>query len=219
VIRQAVLLLLPVVPLFAGDALRSKASDYPAHAVLPGFEIGAEYLVHSIPADTGYYFADDYLVVEVAVFPTTREGARISIGQFTLRINRGKSVYSPDSPGTVAASLKYPDWEQRPRVEADAGPITIGSPTPTGRFPGDPRQSQPFPNPAGRSPDTSGMDKEPRKSADQNVVAAALPEGPSDRPVKGCLFFRYKGKSKKIHSLELVYDGGQDGPQTAIPLV
>jgi hypothetical protein len=55
--------------LCAQDAPRSKASDYPAHIALTGMEIGAEYLVHSIPSEKGDYFAKEYLVVESPFFP------------------------------------------------------------------------------------------------------------------------------------------------------
>jgi len=84
-------------------------------------EIGAEYLVHSIPAEKGDYFAKEYLVVEVAIFPVTKNSLKISSGHFTLGINR-KSTLSAQSAGTVAAALKYPDWEQRPQMTAPGRP-------------------------------------------------------------------------------------------------
>ena len=105
-------ILAALLPLYAQNGPpRSKASDYPAHVSLPGLEIGAEYLVHSIPGETGFYFAKEYLVVDVGVFSSTREGVAVKNDQFSLRINDGKLVLSPASPGTVAGALKYPDWE------------------------------------------------------------------------------------------------------------
>ena len=91
--------------LYTQDAPRSKASDYPAHIALTGMEIGAEYLVHSIPSERGDYFAKEYLVVEVAIFPATQDGLKIdslkiSSGHFTLRINK-KSNLTAQSAGTV----------------------------------------------------------------------------------------------------------------------
>jgi hypothetical protein len=199
---------------------RSKASDYPAHGSLPGIEIGAEYLVHSIPAAKGYYFADDYLVVDVGVFPSTPEGISIRGGQFSLRINHGKFVLVPVSPGTVAAALKYPDWENQPRATAQAqtGSVTVSTPPTVGRFPGDPRQPIPMPRPAEDPPDPSGTQKEPPKTIDQSITNVALPDGPTTKPAKGCLFFQFTGKMKSIRSLDLIYDAGDGRPKATIPL-
>ena len=197
---------------------RVKASDYPAHTALANLEIGADYLVHSVPGERGFYFTRDFLVVEVGIFPATREGVTLSSRQFTLRIN-GKTVLYAESAGTVAASLKYPDWEQHPTMTAQAGPVIIGPPA-VGRFPGDQRAGIPLPVP--RQPDThdqSGVDKPVDKPIEQAVANAALPEGSASKPVKGCLFFAYKGKTKSIRSLELIYDAGENGPKAKIPLV
>jgi hypothetical protein len=120
--------------LYAQDAPRSKASDYPAHISISGMEIGPEYLVHSIPAEKGDYFAKEYLVVEVAIFPVTKNSLKISSGHFTLGINR-KSTLSAQSAGRVAAALKYPDWEQRPQMTAQAGPVIYGAPCRSEDFP------------------------------------------------------------------------------------
>src|ERR1700737_1506090 len=118
---------------------REKASDYPEHARLADREIGVEYLVHSIPVERGVLAASDYLVVEVAVFPLTLAGVTVSGGQFTLRINGKKTPVYAQSPGMVAASLKYPDYERtRPQLVAQAGPVIVGGTQPVGRFPGDP---------------------------------------------------------------------------------
>lgn len=197
----------------------AKASGYPAHGAVQGLEIGADYLVHSIPTEQSYLFAKDYLVVEVALFPSKGESIRISSEQFKLRINQGKPVLFPDSSGTVAASLKYPDWEQHPTVTAQAGPVIVGSPTSPGRFPGDPTRGVPLPRPAGDPPDPSGVDKEPPKTVDEALARAALPEGLIEKPVRGCLYFRFRGKTKSIQSIELVYDSGDGKPKAAIPLL
>ena len=210
--------------LFAQDAPpRSKASDYPAHAALPGMEIGAEYLVHSIPVKNRMYFSKEYLVVDVAVFPATKGGpVSISARRFTLKINGGKMVLDTDSPGTVAASLKYPDWEQRRAVTAQAGPVIFGAPPAVGRFPGDPRPTQGRLPPAPRVPEQPDPSSEPKQSdlpIDQQIAQIALPEGSFNEYAKGCLFFRFTGKTKSIRSLELVYDTGDKGSKVALALL
>jgi len=204
--------------LYSQDAPRSKASDYPAHIALPGMEIGAEYLVHSIPTEKGDYFAKEYLVVEVAIFPVTKDSLKISIGHFTLRINK-KSTLSTQSAGTVAAALKYPDWEQRPQMTAQAGPLIYGAPQ-VGRFPGDPTQPQPLPTP--RVPDQSdsaNVEKQSNLPIEVAISRAALQEGLIAEHVKGCLFFRFEGKLKSIKSLDLIYDAGGSSPKATIPLL
>ncbi|HWY49766.1 MAG TPA: hypothetical protein VNX70_20430 [Bryobacteraceae bacterium] len=203
--------------LCAQDAPRSKATDYPAHIALTGMEIGADYLVHSIPGEKGGYFAKEYLVVEVALFPTTKTGLKISSGHFTLRINK-KSTLSAQSAGMVAAALKYADWEQRPQMTASAGPLIYGAPQ-GGRFPGDPTTPRPLPNPVPTQTGSGNVDKQSDLLIEEAISRAALPEGVITEHVKGCLFFRFKGKLKSIKSLDLIYETGPNSSAVTIPLL
>jgi hypothetical protein len=41
----------------------------------------------------------------------------------------------------------------------------------------------------------------------QHVQKAALPEGDRTLPQAGVIFFQYRGKTKGIHSIELIYAG------------
>jgi len=199
----------------------SKVSDYPAHVKLPSMEIGAEYLLNSIPLGRGMYIAKDHLVLEVAIFPSTRDGVNVSSSQFTLRVNN-KTILYPDSPGAVASSLKYPDWQTHPTMTAEAGAgngsVVLGAPPPVARFPGDRRADR---TPIPRVPDSPDPTGEP-KAADQpietQIAIAALPQGQFQKPVKGFLFFPFSGKTKSIRSLDLIYDGGESGPKTTISL-
>jgi hypothetical protein len=202
-------LLIALLPLYGRD----KASDYPVHASLPGMEIGAEYLDHSIPSERGSYIANDYLVVDIGVFSSTREGLDIKSGQFSLRINRDKRVLVPVSPGMVAGALKYPDWEGK---RGAAGQQQ--SPSSTGRFPGDPEAAPPIIPPVQAPPDPSGIEKQIPTSIDEAITAAAFSAGVTNRTFKGCVFFRYRGKMKSIKSLELIYDPGEGRPKATIPL-
>ncbi len=156
--------------------------------------------------------------MEVALFPSTKNGLKISSAHFTLRVNN-KSVLNAQSSGAVAAALKYPDWEQRRNVTAQAGPVIFGAPPAVGRFPGDPTQQRPLPTPVPDQTNNSGIDKESNLPIEDAIVRAALPEGPTDRPVKGCLFFRFEGKLKSIKSLDLMYDPGAGAAAAKIPLL
>ena len=178
-------------------------------------EIGAEYLVHGIPTQKGFYFTKEYLVVDVAVFLPVGGNSKVSDGQFRLRINHSPLTLPTDSPGTVAASLQYPDWEQRPTLTAQAGPVVYG-PATVGRFPGDHRDIPPLP-PTVKDPNTSGTEA-PAATMEELLAHAAFSEHPGGKAFQGCVFFRFHGKTKSIKSLELVYVPGDGRPDTTLPL-
>jgi hypothetical protein len=179
-------------------------------AAIPAFcGVTAEFQVRSVSAGGETFITPDYLVVEVTVTPPDRREIVVSHSQFTLRMNSKKQLLFPQAPAFVAASLRHPDWEMRPNVMAQAGPVILGRPQVTERFPGDPVPAQgrlPRPPQAPAPEDRSGIEKE-RKRPEEAVVEAALPEGPAALPVKGYLYFAHRGAIKKIKSLELIYRG------------
>ena len=198
--------------LYGQTTAKAKPADYPAHATLGTTSIGAEYLVHSIPAGNQTLITPEYLVFEVAVFPPRGSAVEIESGTFTLRLNGKKQVLYPASPGFVAASLKYPDWEIRPNAEVTAGVgdagVVIGRPPVVGRFPDDPRPGQSRLPRAPKAPvpdDQRGVEHEAPESIDQVIARTALPEGPAAKPVSGYLYFAHKGKAKTVKSVELTY--------------
>ncbi len=196
---------------------KHKATDYPVHAMAGQMAIGADYLVHSIPAGDQTFVAPDYLVVEVAVFPAPGQPVTIDGNSFALRLNGKKFTLPPDAPGFVAASLKYPDWEQHPTAVAPGGVgnagVTVGLPPPVGRFPGDPTATQqPLPRPPTQE-ERNGIDRQQPKSAEEVIAGSALLEGKTDHPVSGFLYFHYRGKIKSLKSIELIYQG-KEGPAT-----
>jgi len=223
-ILRSAILLASVVLIFAQNApQRAKSVDYPIHGAAPGMEIGLEYLVHSIPGDARYYVARDYLVVDVGVFPSTKNGVAIYPSQFTLLVNNKTVLYSV-SAGSVAASIKHPDWSQQRGVTAAAGndnaAIVLGAPQQTPRFPGDTRGNVPLniPQPP-QSDDGKNLGQQRERPVEETVTNAALPEGQTSKPVKGCLYFYFEGKIKSIKSLALVYDGGDSQPKSKIPIL
>lgn len=215
---RRVLALFAAAPLLAqgpyGTTPKAKATDYPVHAQAGGAWLGAEYLVRSIPVRQQTLVTQDYLVVEVALYPAPGQPLLVSDAQFTLRLNGKKQVLHAQAPGFVAASLKYPDWERRPSLVGygglgDAG-VIIGRPEQTERFPGDNRNSRtrlPAPPRAPAPEDPSGLPKEEVPPPDQLVVEAALPGGAARGPVGGYLYFAHKGKTRSIKTLELLYEG------------
>ena len=195
---------------------KDKATDYPVHAVAGKVAIGADYLVHSIPAGDQTFVASDYLVVEVAVFPAFAQPVTIDDRNFTLRLN-GKSTLTSQAPGFVAASLKYPDWEQHPTAVASGGVgnagVSVGLPPPVARFPDDPNARRPTPPQAPSPEEQNGVERTEPETAEQVIARTALLEGRTDHPVSGFLYFRYKGKIKSLKSVELLY---QDKDGSAI---
>ena len=198
-----------------GTTPKAKPADYPVHAQIAGYTIAAEYLVHSVPVNGGVLDARDYLVLEIVIFPEADVTPSVSSGEFTLRINNRKAVLFAQTPGMVAASIKYPDWEVRPTLEATAGvgnaDVIMGRPPPTSRFPGDPRPDQSRLPRQPRVPDQNrpqGQEQAAREPVDVSIARLAFPEGAAHGPVSGYLFFAFQGKTKSIRSLELLHNSG-----------
>lgn len=197
-----------------GTTPREKPSDYPVQVISGAVTIAAEDMGHSIPAPRGMLFAGDYLVIEVAVYSDSKEPLTLASGHFKLRLNgKKKSLLFPQSPGMVAASIKYPDWEQQRTFTVGAGMgnagVILGQPPATERFPGDRRPAESrLPQPP-RAPDqdSTGIDKHPEPTTDEIVQRAALAEGPVKLPVAGLVYFPFKGKLSKLKSVELIYEG------------
>lgn len=198
----------------AGTGPKPRAQDYKSHGAAGGVALGAEYLVHSLPAAGEMFFVPDYLVVEAAVYPEPGRPVLVAHSHFTLRLNGSKQVLFPQTPGIVAASLKYPDWERRPTLTASAGSgdagVIIGRPRTGERFPGDPRPRRERLPDAPRAPapeNPGGFERKERQHPADAAVSAALPEGRAALPVSGLLYFAYRGKTKAIKKVELIYSG------------
>ena len=215
-----VLALLSASSLYGETEHKDKATDYPFHAEAGKVSIGADYLIHSIPAGNQTFVAKDFLVVEVAVFPAFAQPINIDGNTFTLRLNGAKFPLASSAPGFVAASLKYPDWEQHPTSQVSGGVgnagVTIGPPT-VARFPGDPNATHPVPR-GPSAEDRNGVERSDPESAEQVITRTALVEGQTDHPISGFLYFPYKGKIKSLKSVELIYQG-KDGASVTLKLL
>jgi hypothetical protein len=194
-----------------GTTLKATPAEYPVHANAGSVVVGAEFMVHSFSQGEQTFIAQDYLVVEVALFPEKGESIDVNPGQFSLRVNGRKIALMPQVPAMVAASLNHSEWQQRPGGTADIGMgnagVGIGHPRQTSPFPGAPPESR-LPRPP-RAPDgdnPGGVEKEQVKP-EELVVRTALPEGVHRGAVSGFLYFAYKGKTGSIKSLELLYEG------------
>ncbi len=186
-------------------APRTKAADYPVHVQLDTVTIAADYLVHSLPTASGTLIARDYLVVETAFFGPSMSRLRMSPDNFTLRINGRGTPLSTELSGMVARSIKFPG--EHPGLTAGAnvgigdGNVSVGPRPPPSQFPGDGNERVPTGQP------TVTVQKEQDDTIEYRVQSASLPEGERSLPRSGLIYFPFRGKTKNIHSLELLYDG------------
>ncbi len=192
-----------------GTEPRPRPSGYPVTGTAGDILFGAEYLVRSAGTGNEMFIIPEHIVVEIAVYPPKGRTTQVSAGHFTLQVSGKKTVLHPQPPGMAAAALKYPDWDSRPRLVGEAGygdkTVVIGQPRRVERFPGDNRpQKTRVPMPQEPNPRDANT-----RAPEEVVVEAALPEGPAAGPVSGYLYFYYKGKPKKIKTLDLLYDNGE----------
>ena len=168
---------------------RATPSDYQAHTQVGSVTIGAEFMGHSVPTPDAIYNSDDYIVVEAGLFGAAQSTARLAVSDFSLRVNGGKKVVPNQPYELVYKSLKDPAWEP-PKADK-------------------PKSS--FSTDGGGGGDTTPapvhMPLELRRAMEQNVQHAAMLEGDRPLPQAGLLFFEYRGKTKNITSLELIYTG------------
>jgi hypothetical protein len=191
-----------------GTKPKANAEAYEVHSLAGKTGVGAEYMVHSFSAGEQMFLAENYLVVEVALYPPKGMEVQARSGDFKLRIN-GKRPLSTATPQMVVASLKRPEWRQGSHLEGGAVMgnvgVILGRPVPT-QVPGGPPVTGPRPP---RVPDSTpgGVERAEPESAEDVLIRTALPEGSFDGPVSGYLYFPYKGKSTKVKSVDLLCYG------------
>ena len=170
---------------------RAAPSDYQAQAKAGAVTIAAEYMGHSVPTPDAIYNTDDYIIVEVGLFGPPNATARLATEDFSLRVNGSKKVL-PNQPYELAfKSLKDPSWEPPKSEEKSKSSFSTNG----GGNAGDP---PPLP---------AKMPLELRRVMEQHVERAAMLQGERPLPQAGLLFFEYRGKTKNITSLDLIYNG------------
>jgi hypothetical protein len=168
---------------------RAGPAEYAAQAPAGAVTVAAEFMGHSVPTADGTYSTEDYVAVEVALFGAAQASAKLSRGDFSLRVN-GKKAASPSQPyELVFHSLKDPEWE--PPVKAEKSKSSFG----TGGGGNEPPPTPPK------------MPLDLRRAMEQRVQRAAMLEGGRVLPQAGLLFFEFRGKTQSIKSLELIYSG------------
>jgi hypothetical protein len=160
---------------------RGGPSDYQAQAKAGAVTIGAEFMRHAIPAPDGTFSNEDYVAVEVGLFGASGARTKISIGDFSLRIN-GKKALTGQPYGLAFENAKDPSWQPPEPPPSKSGGLTTGGDSGQGSAPPVPPK-MPLP------------------------LVRVMPEGDRALPEAGLLFFAYHGNSEKIKSVVLTYSG------------
>jgi len=169
---------------------RATPADYQAQAKAGAVTVAAEFTGHSVATLQGTFSTEDYVVVETALFGPPEARLKLSIEDFSLVINEKKTL-SSQPYGLVFHSLKDPEWEP-PGSSESKSKTSIGT--------GGGGRNDPPPAPV-------HMPIELQRAMQQHVQKAALPEGDRALPQAGLIFFEYRGKTERMHSLELIYTG------------
>ena len=178
---------------------RVAPTEYQAHGEAGPLTIAADFTGHSVATPEATYTTEDYVVVEVGLFGAPGARAKLSTGDFSLRIN-GKKTASPSQPyQLVFKALKDPEWE--PPSKESKSKTSIG-----GGGGGD----------SGGPPAPVHMPLELRRAMEQRVQRVTMLEGDRALPQAGLLFFEYRGKTQGIRSLELIYNGSAGNASLAL---
>jgi len=191
---------------------RSSAESYPAVSNQPNLAVGA---VQLSPTQVRKTFVSslgkDYVVLEVGAFPKSE--VQLSPQDFMLVVRGQKDEIRTADPDTIAGQLAKK--ESKGDKDVSVSPV-VGVTYNTGGYPGDPYD----PAYGGRGWGTSagvaiqrggGSQRDPKTvAADRTTMATELrekqlPEGSTDKPVAGYLYFPVPDNSKA--PLDLVYRG------------
>jgi len=171
---------------------RATPADYQFRTQAGSVTICAEFMGHGVPTEEGGpYSTENYVVVEAALFGAPNAKIQLSYKDFSMRIN-GKKQAVPSQPYVlVFPNLKDPEWEP-PESEKNQAATSISG---AGGSQSDAQKVVPK------------MPMALRHIMEQRVLRASLSEGERVLPQAGLLFFEWRGDTKNIHSMELLYSG------------
>lgn len=190
----------PAVPVIEGQVkkegipARATPGDYQAQAKASTVTVAAEFKGHFVPTEDGLLSTDDYVVVEAAFFGPPGARLTLSLDDFSLRLNGKKTALPSETDMVVFKSVKDPEWEPPDKDKEDKGGKTSMSSGGRGAAPDGP-------------PPVVHPPVELQRGWEHRVEKASLMEGDRALPQAGLIFFRYGGKTKNLHSIELIYDG------------
>ena len=98
--RPLILLLLAVGLCRAqGTESKKSASEFPVHAALSDADAAADFMVRLISYGRESFVTDNFLVVEVAIFPHAGKVYDVRANQFSLRVNGKKEALFAQTTG------------------------------------------------------------------------------------------------------------------------
>jgi hypothetical protein len=168
---------------------RAAPTDYQVQAKVGAVTLAADFDGHAVPTLEAAYSSEEYIVVELAFFGEPEARLKLSIEDFSLKINDRKAPFTSQPFGYVARTLKDPEWQPPEEPEKKSKTSLNGS--------GNDSSTAPPPK----------MPMELRRVMELRVHKSVLPEGDRALPVAGLIFFQYRGKEQNIKSMELVYNG------------
>lgn len=174
-------------------APRAAPTDYQAQAKAGTVTIAAEFKGHSVPTAESVLTTEDFVVVEAGLYGPADARLKLSLDDFSLRIN-GKKAPLPSLPADfVLKSVKDPDYEPPAAPEAKHSKTKLNT---GGGGGGD---SDP--------PPVVHIPIEVQRAMAQRVQKATMPQGDRPLPQAGLLYFQYGGQAKSIKTIELIYSG------------
>jgi hypothetical protein len=172
---------------------RAAPTDYQSQGKVGEITIAADFAGHSVPTPEGPLTDEEYVVVEAGFFGPPGATLQLTEGDFSIRINGSKKAQPSEPYGRVVDSVKDPDWVPPEKHE---NKTMIGGSSSAGSVGG-----------AGDPPATPKVPFEVQRKLSLRVRKASMPVGNRTLPEAGLLYFKYRGKEKGIHSLELIYSG------------
>src|SRR5271165_6846816 len=94
-----------------GMPARATPGDYQVQGKAGDFTIAAEFLGHSVPTSENILTTTDFVVVETALYGPADAKLKLSVDDFSLRINGKKNPLPGEHYELVFKSLKDPELE------------------------------------------------------------------------------------------------------------
>ena len=169
---------------------RGSPNDYQAQARVGQMIIGAEFMRHAVPTPQAAFTTEDYVVVEAGFYGAPGQKVKLSVQDFSIRIN-GKKAIPSDQFGVMLSNLKDPSWvpPEPPTPKSNSG-LTANAQAGPDTPPPPPKMPLPLVH-----------------AMQLKVEKAAIPEGERTLPEAGLLFFACHTQTDKIKSVELIYSG------------
>ncbi|HKW97881.1 MAG TPA: hypothetical protein VJN43_09100 [Bryobacteraceae bacterium] len=172
-----------------GLPARATPADYQFHAQAGNLTLAAEFTGHNVGTPEGTLTTEDYVVVEAAIYGPDGARTTLSPTDFTIRINK-KKPETAQPYGLVVSTLKDFQLEPTAAEQKEKTSVSTGG-----------GQKDNSPPPPFRVPDAVRHEWRIR------LQKISMPEGDRALPKAGLLYFPYRGKTDKIQSIELTYNG------------